>query len=180
MGDVTQPQSLSTDHQATRPRRTLVLRLLIVTGLILIVLVTIAFHVTTRPLGLTDGRRYEMIRYVQERVALYHPKTGQWEHENRLVVQYYSAYTEMNAMRAEARTIAPAFFRIADSLGLKALLMQPAKPLLLRSFPLVTWSWDVRYEPDSTGAWTERDATHRPMAPNQAPAAAGHGRLTPN
>ena len=53
-----------------------------------------------------------------------------------LKVRYYSLAHDPDAMAAEARALAPVLFHIADSLNLKAILLQPTRPLFTRSFPI--------------------------------------------
>ncbi len=114
-------------------------------------------HTTTKTLGLRDGRQFRLLQYDRNTLALYDPKTGKWDREQRLLVKYYSDRRKRDEMVAEARALAPAFFPIADSLGLRILLLEPSKPLLTRSFPLLVTSWNVRFVHDNSGPWREHN-----------------------
>jgi len=113
-------------------------------------------HTATKLLGLRDGRQFHLLQYDRNTLSLYDPKTGKWEREQRLLVKYYSDRTERESMVAEARGVAPVFFPIADSLALRILLLEPSRPLLTRSFPLLITSWNVRFVRDSSGTWKEQ------------------------
>jgi hypothetical protein len=113
-------------------------------------------HTSTKPLTLSDGRRFDVLQYDRNTLALYDPKTGQWDREQRLLVKYYSNSRDRDSMLVEARALAPALFRIADSLGLRVLFLEPAKPLFLRSYPLLIITWHVRFVHDSSGVWEEQ------------------------
>ena len=112
-------------------------------------------HTATQLLVLKDGRHFLLLQYDRNTLALYDPKTGTWEREQRLLVKYYSDRAERDDMLAEARTLAPVFFPIADSLGLRILLLEPSRPLLTRSFPVLITSWHLRFVHDRSGGWKE-------------------------
>jgi len=115
-----------------------------------------ALFTPTKALNLPDGRHFDLLQYDRNTLALYDPKTGTWDRQQRLLIKYYSAYGTSDSMLAEARNLAPQFFRIADSLGLRMILMNPSRPLLVRGFPLLVTSWEVRFVHDSVAGWKEQ------------------------
>lgn len=110
----------------------------------------------TKALTLPDGRHFDLLQYDRNTLALYDPKSGTWDREQRLLIKYYSAYGTSDSMLAEARTIAPLFFPVADSMELHIVLLNPSRPLLARGFPLLVTSWSARFVRDGAGVWKEQ------------------------
>ena len=109
---------------------------------------------STQPLQLRDGRTFQVLnfdRHVSYAVA----PDGHTSASRYFWVRYYSSTSDQAAMLAEARTIAPALWPIADSLGFQALVLQPSYPLLFRHFPLAVVSWTLRYEAAPGRGWHE-------------------------
>jgi hypothetical protein len=126
-----------------------------IAGATVLLLGTVLFA-PTKTLNLPDGRHFDLIEYERNTLALYNPRKRTWEREDRLLVKYYSDYGTTDSMLAEARGLAPRFFGVADSLGLRAVLLNPSRPLLARGFPLVVTSWDAHFVHDGVGGWKEQ------------------------
>jgi hypothetical protein len=153
---VTEPQNAATGTSPHPSKRARLRRALWITAGGTLLFAGYHLHTATKRLGLRDGRQFDLLQYDRNTLALYDPKTGEWEREQRLLVKYYSDRGDRDNMVAEARTLAPVFFPIADSLGLRILLLEPSRPLFTRSFPILITSWNVRFVHDSSGKWKEQ------------------------
>ena len=109
---------------------------------------------TTQPLILADGRRFEVLNFDRHLSILVHPD-GSRSSERMLWVRYWSEGTDRASMQAEARSIAPALYPLAERLGYSTVKMDPSRPVLVRRFPLALTSVMVRFDRDSSGAWRE-------------------------
>lgn len=113
------------------------------------------FYVPRQALVLADGRRYEVLQWDRNLSIMIDPHSGTRTTEHRFLVAYYSDSAGAGA-RLEARTLAPLISRFADTLGVSIMVIKPTRPIFTRAFPLARRSWEVRYERDSTGKWTEK------------------------
>jgi hypothetical protein len=109
---------------------------------------------SSEPLALADGRAFDVLNF-NRHVSYIVELDGSRRTEHLFWVRYWANTEGTDAMRVEARQLAPALFPIAEQLGYGILKLEPADPLLLRRFPLVIWSTPLRYERDSTGTWRE-------------------------
>ena len=109
---------------------------------------------STQPLELADGRTFQVLNF-DRHVSYMLERSGQTTTDRYFWVRYYSSSSDQTTMLAEARTLAPALWPIADSLGFQALVLQPSYPVLFRHFPLAVVSWALRYESTSGRGWHE-------------------------
>lgn len=108
----------------------------------------------TQPLQLTDGRVFQVLNF-DRHVSVTLSPDGTRETEHMFWVRYYANTKDAEGMLAEAKSLAPTLFPIADSLGYSILRLTPSKPIFTRLLPLGVISREVRFERDSTGAWSE-------------------------
>ena len=108
----------------------------------------------TQPLVLADGRRFDVLNFDRHLSIVVQPD-GSRTSERMLWVRYWSDADEFAAMRAEARSIAPALFPVAERLGYSTVKLDPSRPVLARRFPLALTSVAVRFDRDARGAWQE-------------------------
>jgi hypothetical protein len=109
---------------------------------------------STEPMRLADGREFRVLNF-DRNVSYMVDAKGRWSADRYFWVRYYAHSSDRERMRDEARSIAPALFPVADSLGFQALKVEPARPLLLEVFPVEVWSVSVRFVRGPSGAWTE-------------------------
>ena len=145
------PQPVGSDS----PSRSHLAKLLWLGAAAIMLLLGGALFTPTRTLDLPDGRHFDLLQYDRNTLALYDPKSGTWDREQRLLIKYYSTYSTSDNMLAEARTIAPLFYSVADSMGVHIILLNPSRPLLARGFPLLVTTWNARFVRDSSGVWKE-------------------------
>jgi hypothetical protein len=124
----------------------------------LVVVAGIAWFLYTprQVLKLGNGRRYELLQWDRNLSVTINPRSGTQTSEQRFLVVYYSDSTGLEPMRREARAMAPFITQFADTLGVNVMVIRPTTPILTRAFPLARRSWQVRYERDSAGVWTEK------------------------
>jgi hypothetical protein len=122
--------------------------------IVLGVVVALVFfmHQTTRDVRLPDGTHIELLGILRN--TSFDMQRG-GARSRSLVVKYYSAETEPDAMRREAVGLAQYFFSIADDAGVTVLYMEASRPLLTRHLPIVTISRNVRFEKYGVGDWEE-------------------------
>ena len=129
-------------------------------GLAVVAIVTAAYFYSrgwsTQLLRLPDGRTYDVLNWDRHVSIVIEPDGGRTT-EHYFWVRYYSGTRDLDAMRREARDIAPFIGHFADSLGYRTLQLDPAYPLLFRHFPIVVFSTPMRFVRDSTGQWQEED-----------------------
>jgi hypothetical protein len=130
-------------------------------GLAVLVIVTAAYSYSrgwkTQLLRLPDGRTYEVLNW-DRHVSLILEPDGRRSAEHNFWMRYYSNAKGIDAMRREARDIAPFICHYADSLGYRTLQIDPAYPLLFRHFPIAVFSTPMRFVRDSAGHWQEEDS----------------------
>lgn len=111
----------------------------------------------TQLLRLPDGRTYDVLNW-DRHVSLIIEADGRQSTEHYFWARYYSDTRDLDAMRREARDIAPVIWDYADSLGYRKVQIDPAYPLLFRHFPIVVFSTPMRFVRDSAGHWQEEDS----------------------
>ena len=109
-------------------------------------------HKTTRDVRLPDGTHIELLGIVRN--TSFDMQRG-GARSTSLDVKYYSAETADDAMHDEAVRLAPNFFRMGDAAGVLVLWIEATKPLLTRSYPILTISRNVRFEKYGPGDWRE-------------------------
>ena len=108
----------------------------------------------TQPLVLADGRTFDVLNF-DRHTSIMLSMDGTRETEEMLWVRYYASSSDADAMVAEAKTLAPALFPIADRLGLDILRLSPSRPIFVELLPFGVFSSDVRFERNSAGVWRE-------------------------
>jgi hypothetical protein len=107
-------------------------------------------HQTTT---LLDGTRIDLIsatRNISMNIT-----AGESRKEQQLLVRYWSDKSGIDQMRNEARGLATKFYPIADANHLDILVLKPSRPGLTRTFPVLTYSADIRFSKDRAGFWRE-------------------------
>lgn len=109
---------------------------------------------STQPLTLADGRRFDVLNF-DRHVSYGLQSDGRRTERRYFWVRYYATSSDSEAMLAEARSLAPALYPIADSLGFELMQLSPSHPILVRWFPLGVVSTNIEFARDSSGAWSE-------------------------
>jgi hypothetical protein len=105
-----------------------------------------------RSLRLANGRRLDVVQFDRITQVTLNAAHGQ-RVDTLLRLRYYSDSAGIDHMLADAGTVAPFLFPIADTLGLRRILVESAKPLLFRSAPVAVTSWNAFYTKDASGRW---------------------------
>lgn len=105
-----------------------------------------------RSLRLANGRHLDVAEFDRLTEVTVNAAPGH-QVDTLLRLRFFSDSGSMDPMLADAATVAPFLFPIADSLGLRRILVESAKPLFLRSMPIAVTSWNAFYTKDSAGHW---------------------------
>ena len=98
---------------------------------------------STQRLDLPDGRTYDVLNW-DRHTSITIESDGRRTSEEYFWVRYYTNSRDFEAMRTDARALAPALTRFADTLGLKKMKVEATHPLLWRHFPIVVYSAWIR------------------------------------
>jgi hypothetical protein len=147
--ETSRPQTLAMRRAIRQP--------LAVFGFTALAILAFTCHRSTRPLLLPDGHQVALIKVARQTSTGYIMGPGHHRvTEDQLLVSYYSNLADSDLVHAEARTLAAGFIRLADSLGVRTILVEPSKPLLLRSFPILTFAAVSQFTRTTSGAWHEQ------------------------
>jgi hypothetical protein len=149
MSDGTTSGEPSIAPEAPRPRRLKWRHWLILS---IPVVVAYCAYEPPRSLRLANGRHLDVAEFDRLTQVTVNAAPGQ-RVDTLLRLRFFSDSGKMEAMLADATTVAPFLFPIADSLGLRRILVESAKPLFLRSIPIAVTSWNAFYTKDSAGHW---------------------------
>lgn len=105
-----------------------------------------------RSLRLANGRRLDVVQFDRLTQVTVNAALGH-RVDTLLRMRYFSDSGGTDPMLADAATVAPFLSPIADSLGLRRILVESAKPLLFRSAPIAVTSWNAFYSKDTSGSW---------------------------
>jgi hypothetical protein len=112
-----------------------------------------------RDVVLPDGRHLDVVS-VQRIVSLVAPTRERVDNQNRLVVRYWSDKQGVEQMGVEARDVEALFYPVAAANHVDVLLVRPSRPVLSRTFPVITISRNVFFSRDSAGVWHELHPGH--------------------
>lgn len=112
---------------------------------------------STEPMVLPNGQEFAVLKF-DRHTSYVVASDGATAKDEFLWVRYYANGPDASRDTLEARALAPEIYRLADSLQLATIELQPTRPLLARHFPLIVSSWMLRFTRDSSGNWGEVSA----------------------